>query len=107
MVQLRISLMDHAPTIWRRLIVPGEIKLSKLHCIFQAAMGWDDDHLHYFEIDDERNDVPDEGWEIRDTDEKGVTVEAIEPVALILKFRHLSRRSACLPARGLRRDRWL
>ena len=53
-VQLRISLMDHTPTIWRRLLVPGEIKLSKLHTIFQVAMGWEDYHLHAFEIDGQR-----------------------------------------------------
>jgi pRiA4b ORF-3-like protein len=72
-VQLRISLMEHTPTIWRRLLVPGEITLAKLHPIFQAAMGWEDYHLHYFEIDDERYGVPDEDWEIEDTDEEGVT----------------------------------
>ena len=49
-VQLRISLMEHTPTIWRRLLVPGEITLAKLHMVFQAAMGWEDYHLHYFEM---------------------------------------------------------
>jgi hypothetical protein len=52
--QLPISLMDVTPTIWRRLLVPGEIKLTKLHTIFQAAMGWEDYHLHYFEIEGQR-----------------------------------------------------
>jgi hypothetical protein len=49
---MRISLMRHVPTIWRRLLVPGEIELSKVHRIFQAAMGWDDHHMHRFEIGD-------------------------------------------------------
>ena len=48
--QLRISLKDHVPVIWRRLFVPGGITLAKLHMIFQAAMGWEDYHLHSFEI---------------------------------------------------------
>ena len=30
-MQLRISLMEHTPTIWRRLLVPGEIRMAKLH----------------------------------------------------------------------------
>jgi hypothetical protein len=123
-VQLRISLIDHTPTIWRRLLVPGEIRLSKLHTIFQAAMGWDDYHLHYFEIENERYGVPDEDWEIKDTDEEGVilvevikspmrffyeydfgdswrhevVVESIEPMTLMLKFATcLDGQRACPP----------
>jgi hypothetical protein len=71
-VQLRISLMEHKPTIWRRLLVPGEIKLSKLHMVFQAAMGWEDYHLHYFEIEGQRYGIPDEEFEIEDIDDEGV-----------------------------------
>src|SRR5580698_6957262 len=78
-VQLRISLMEHTPSIWRRLLVPGEIKLSKLHSIFQAAMGWEDYHWHYLEIEDERYGTPDEDSEIEDIDEDGVVfVDAIK-----------------------------
>ena len=72
-VQVRISLMEHTPTIWRRLLVPGEIKLSKLHMIFQAAMGWEDYHLHYFEIDGQRYGIPDEDFETEDIDDEEVT----------------------------------
>jgi hypothetical protein len=72
--QLRISLMDYTPTIWRRLLVPGGTKLSKLHPIFQAAMGWQDYHLHYFEIDGQRYGVPDPEWEIDDIDEETVVL---------------------------------
>jgi hypothetical protein len=57
-MQLRISLIGVTPAIWRRLLVPGEIKLSKLHTIFQAAMGWKDSHLHSFEIDGELYSTP-------------------------------------------------
>ncbi len=72
--QLRISLKDHVPVIWRRLLVPGEIKLSKLHLIFQAAMGWEDYHLHSFEIAGERYGVPDPDWEIDDIDDETVRI---------------------------------
>ena len=65
--------MEVTPTIWRRLLVPGEIKLSRLHTIFQAAMGWEDYHLHYFEIDGVRYGVPDPEWENDDIDEGAVT----------------------------------
>jgi len=49
--QLRIRLEDIDPPVWRRILVPGGAKLSKLHDIFQAAMGWTNSHLHSFTID--------------------------------------------------------
>jgi Plasmid pRiA4b ORF-3-like protein len=49
---LRVELVGIAPTIWRRLLVPGNIRLSKRHDIFQVAMGWTDSHLHCFTIGD-------------------------------------------------------
>jgi len=62
-IQLRIQLVGADPAVWRRLLVPGGAKLSRLHDIFQAAMGWTDSHLHNFTIgdqvygpDDEDND---------------------------------------------------
>ncbi len=48
--QLRLTLEDVRPVVWRRLLVPGSVRLDKLHRMFQAAMGWEDYHLHSFEI---------------------------------------------------------
>ncbi len=48
--QLKVTLNRIRPAIWRRLLVPGDINLGKLHRIMQAAMGWEDYHLHLFEI---------------------------------------------------------
>ena len=58
-MQLRISLLDVTPTVWRGLLVPGGVTLSKLHVMIQAAMGWEDYHLHAFEIDGDRYGVSD------------------------------------------------
>ena len=38
--QLRVELKGVKPAVWRRIAVPGTIKLSKLHQILLAAMGW-------------------------------------------------------------------
>jgi len=73
-VKVRIALMEHTPTIWRRLLVPGEIKLSKLHLIFQEAMGWENYHLHAFEIDKKRYGEPNQEWENDDIDEETVVM---------------------------------
>jgi hypothetical protein len=49
-LQVRITLEELRPVIWRRLLVPGNVTLGRLHDIFQAAMGWTDSHLHQFRI---------------------------------------------------------
>jgi hypothetical protein len=53
-IQLRIRLEGIDPPIWRWVLVPGGAKLSRLHDIFQAAMGWTNSHLHSFTIDGKR-----------------------------------------------------
>lgn len=45
---LKITLTDTQPAIWRRLIMPADITLLRLHNVIQAAMGWSNSHLHYF-----------------------------------------------------------
>ena len=49
-IQLTVSLRHIKPRIWRRLLVPASLTLRELHAVIQAAMGWDDYHLHLFEI---------------------------------------------------------
>ena len=48
--QLKVSLCKIQPEIWRRLLVPGNMKLDMLHETIQGAMGWKDEHLHEFVI---------------------------------------------------------
>jgi hypothetical protein len=49
-VSLKVTLRDTKPPVWRRLLVPGETTLADLHRAIQAAMGWEDYHLHTFDI---------------------------------------------------------
>jgi hypothetical protein len=46
--QLKVTLLDTSPPIWRRLLVPAELTLAQLHDVLQVAMGWQDGHLHEF-----------------------------------------------------------
>jgi hypothetical protein len=48
--RLKITLLDCHVKIWRKLVVPANIKLNHLHDAIQTAMGWTDSHLHVFEI---------------------------------------------------------
>ena len=45
---LTIELKGPKPRIWRRLRLPGDLTLDRVHLTFQAAMGWTDSHLHRF-----------------------------------------------------------
>lgn len=46
--QLKVTLKNVRPPIWRRIQVPTEITLARLHRILQNALGWTDSHLHQF-----------------------------------------------------------
>lgn len=48
--QLKITLKDARPPIWRRVLAPDNLTLNQLHQVIQVAMGWYDAHLHEFEI---------------------------------------------------------
>ena len=49
--QLKLTLLDTQPVVWRRLQVPGDVTLARLHHVFQVVMGWQESHLHQFLID--------------------------------------------------------
>ena len=51
--QIKITLKDSKPPIWRRIQVAGDISLASLHWVLQYVMGWENSHLHQFIIDDE------------------------------------------------------
>ena len=63
--QFKITLLESEPPIWRR-IQTKNCSLDKLHEHIQTAMGWQNCHLHQFEIDGERYGDPqllDDGFE--------------------------------------------
>ena len=46
--QIKITLKNSKPAIWRRVLVPPDILLPDLHEIIQTVMDWGDWHLHQF-----------------------------------------------------------
>ena len=46
--ELKVTLRDSRPPIWRRLRVRNDITLAKLHDLVQDVMGWEDCHMHLF-----------------------------------------------------------
>jgi hypothetical protein len=51
-LQLRITLLDVQPGVWRRIQIAGESTFWDLHVAIQNAMGWTDSHLHQFRVAD-------------------------------------------------------
>lgn len=58
--QIKVTLNDSKPPIWRRVLVEDTTTLGKLHTILQTAMGWTNSHLHHFIINDDFYGEPDE-----------------------------------------------
>lgn len=57
--QLKISLRDIEPPIWRRIQVWEDAKLPQLHRILQLLFNWEDYHLHDFKVGGRTYSVPD------------------------------------------------
>jgi hypothetical protein len=51
-LQFRVTLAEVRPMVWRRIQVPADYTLARLHKVIQAATGWEDYHLHKFTIAD-------------------------------------------------------
>jgi Plasmid pRiA4b ORF-3-like protein len=47
--QIKVGLRGTKPPIWRRLEVPADISLARLHIVIQIAFDWNDSHMHVFE----------------------------------------------------------
>jgi hypothetical protein len=88
--QFKITLQDIKPAIWRRIQVP-DCTLVDFHDYIQAAFGWDNYHLHQFQIDGTWYSQPDP-----DGDDFGMEFED-ETHVLLSK---LLRKSA-------KRNRWI
>lgn len=56
--QLKITLIESKPPIWRRVLVMDNTTLYQLNQIIQIAMGWTNSHLHLFDIDGRTYSLP-------------------------------------------------
>lgn len=63
MVQLKISLKNSKPPIWRRVLVKSSISFYELHYTIQLAMGWGNYHLFEFKIGNYRIGILDEDFD--------------------------------------------
>jgi len=75
--QLKITLSEVAPRIWRRVLIPGGYSLDRVHRVIQYAMGWLDCHLHSFDIDGSQYGEPDPDGELALRDELDARLDAV------------------------------
>ncbi|MEE6262905.1 plasmid pRiA4b ORF-3 family protein [Plantactinospora sonchi] len=75
--QLRVALADVTPEVWRRVLVPGGYTLDRVHRVFQCAMGWQDCHLHSFDINGTQYGEPDPDGELTFRDELETRLDAV------------------------------
>jgi hypothetical protein len=77
--QVRVSLLDIDPPIWRRLLLRQDIALPRLHDILQVAMGWSDSHLHQFKVGDIHIAEPHREFEPGPIDYRRIALNQIAP----------------------------
>ena len=72
-VQIKVKLLGVTkPPVWRRVQLRADTRLDQLHEILQAALGWENYHMHVFSFGEERFGVPDP--ELGFNDERQVTL---------------------------------
>ncbi len=78
--QLKITLKEVKPPVWRRIQVPARTKLPDLHLMIQAAMGWYNGHLHCFTIGGKAYGELNPDWDDPDMeDEMRVRLDQVAP----------------------------
>ena len=60
--RIKVTLNDVEPEILRRIEVPFDIRLDRLHLTIQAAMGWTNTHLYEIRGRDVGWGIPDPDW---------------------------------------------
>ena len=84
--QIKITLRGSKPPVWRRVLVPADMTLARLHHVIQAAMGWGDYHLHEFQFGETHYGVPDpdDSYEVKSERRVKLNQVAPEPKAKLL-----------------------
>lgn len=73
--QLKITLNNIEPVIWRRFVVPANLTLDRLHDVVQIVMGWEDSHLHHFKF--KKQIFTESPESIKEENEAGVRLDTL------------------------------
>jgi hypothetical protein len=68
--------MHTDPPAWRRLLVPGGLRMDKLSKILQITMGWNNSHLHVFLVGELSHGMHADDYPEDEIDETEVTIHS-------------------------------
>jgi hypothetical protein len=77
LVELRITIADIEPPIWRHVRVPDAYTLHQLHRVIQLVFGWLDYHLYMFDVGGRRFEQP-----LDDAEDEDSTAVRLRELAL-------------------------
>ncbi|HET6874698.1 MAG TPA: plasmid pRiA4b ORF-3 family protein [Acidimicrobiales bacterium] len=83
---LRVTLLDVTPPVWRLVRVPSAVPLSVVHAILQVAMGWEDRHLHEWRVGDDYYGPDPEDDDVED--DSSVTLAEVAPADSVLHYEY-------------------
>jgi hypothetical protein len=85
--ELRVTLLDVSPTVWREVRVPSALPLSTVHAVLQIALGWEDRHLHEWRVGDVIYGLSDEdSWGEDLADESSALLAEVAPADSVLRY---------------------
>lgn len=85
--QMKATLLGIKPPVWRRLLVEGSTTLLDLHHTLQGAFGWDDAHLHEFEVDGVRYGTDDgQSWGPPVKDESRAVLRRVASQGTVIRY---------------------
>jgi hypothetical protein len=84
-VQIKVKLLGVSkPPVWRQLQLRADTRLDQLHEILQAALGWQNSHMHVFTFADEEFGVRDP--ELGHADERKVKLGELTDIGARFRY---------------------
>jgi len=77
MYEIKVQLLEVTPVVWRKIRVPADTRLSRVHRILQVVMGWTNSHIHLFDIHGVYYGEPSSDWGMKVLDHRKTTLEQI------------------------------
>jgi hypothetical protein len=89
LLQVRITLKDvDSPPVWRRVLIPAAYSLDRVHAVIQAAMGWENYHMHAFRVGSAGYAAPDPDDELGYHDETKVRLADLATTAKRIDYEY-------------------
>ena len=86
-VQIKIKLLGVTkPPVWRRVQLRADTRLDQLHEILQAALGWENYHLHGFSFGEEEFGPRDPELGLDFSDERRVTLGELTDIGARFRY---------------------